>query len=602
MTEAPQVSTTIRRSGYIIEIEGTGVCVTFYPYDKDRTYYALLAKCKEMGQDLTSNIENYDVRYERHNIDIQLTEIYREYYDELENKRIRDEDQLLIISYSKIKQKFMDQTGRCFAVTEKDNHDEIVNLDSEEFDGFLLKIFHTGEKRLISKDKRNNVKALLKAHTTEIRTLYNRIAKIGDVIYYNLHNEQGQCVKRRREGWKIIDNPLLFWPADPSTEQTPPDRDYDGGRRYLREIIDKSTIKHPHQKLIDEVFTVSLFIPDIAHPMVIPIGPAGSGKTMHFRVKKLLVDPITNFDALVQKLPKDEKDRRVTIYDNFLSFFDNESMLRYYEMDELCMWVTGYSKTIRILHTTDERRTYSGKRSIGINGINIPVCNSDIMSRCFVTEHASLVSDADGKDDKDSKTERLIERESKYLTNIRQIVSPTLGYIFDILVKALQTFNEVDTEMKPTDRLADWTVWGETIARALGYDKNEFVDAWELNKETQSYALIRNNSLAILLIKYAFNKRPEPEFAIEPDDLLKELKTFAVEIGVDYNADRGLPKNAIWLTRKINMIEQDLKVAGLIIDEAKSNERLIRIFKNYKAFDQQQQKQKELEALHKTGY
>ncbi|MGI8832493.1 MAG: hypothetical protein ACR2IS_07640, partial [Nitrososphaeraceae archaeon] len=111
-----------------------------------------------------------------------------------------------------------------------------------------------------------------------------------------------------------------------------------------------------------------------------------------------------------------------------------------------------------------------------------------------------------------------------------------------------------------------------------------------------------NNSLAVLLIKYAFNKRAEPEFAIEPDDLLKDLKAFAAEIGVDYNADRGLPKNAIWLTRKINMIEQDLKVAGLIVDEAKSNERLIRIFKNYKAFDQQQQKQKELEALHETGY
>lgn len=99
----------------------------------------------------------------------------------------------------------------------------------------------------------------------------------------------------------------------------------------------------------------------MAHPMAIPIGPAGSGKTVHFRVKKLIVDPMNNFDALVQKLPKDEKDRRVTIYDNFLSFFDNESMLSYYEMDELCMWVTGYSKTIRILHTTDERRTYSGK-------------------------------------------------------------------------------------------------------------------------------------------------------------------------------------------------------------------------------------------------
>lgn len=51
MTEVPQVSTTIRRSGYIIEIEGMGASLTFYPYDKDRTYNAILAKCKELGQD-----------------------------------------------------------------------------------------------------------------------------------------------------------------------------------------------------------------------------------------------------------------------------------------------------------------------------------------------------------------------------------------------------------------------------------------------------------------------------------------------------------------------------------------------------------------------
>lgn len=169
-------------------------------------------------------------------------------------------------------------------------------------------------------------------------------------------------------------------------------------------------------------------------------------------------------------------------------------------------------------------------------------------------------------------------------------------------MKALQTFDEVDAEMKPTDRLADWTVWGETIARALGYDKNEFLDAWNLNKETQSYAVIRNNSFAILLIKYAFNKRHETEFSIEPEDLLKNLRSFAEEIDVDYHADKGLPKNSVWLSRKLNMIKQDLKIAGLVIDETKSDERLIWIRKDFNTYNQQQQKQKKLEDLEDRDY
>jgi hypothetical protein len=592
MTDAPQVSITIRRTGYLIEIEGVGASVTFYPYDRDKTYNALLEKCKEVGEDLTSNLEDDEVNSERRNIDIQLTGIYKEYYEDLEAGLIRDEDQLLIITWSQIKQSFKDQTGRFYAVIRKDDYNVIINMDSEDFDGFLLRIFHEGEKRFITREKRNNVKALLKAHTIEVRTLYNRTAKIGNALYYNLNNEQGQCVKITKEGWGIVENPLLFWPADPSTVQIPPDRDYDRNRRYLKELVEKSTMMHKHQKLIDEVYTVSLFLPDIAHPMAIPIGPAGSGKTMHFRVKKLLVDPVNNFDALVQKLPKDEKDRRVSIYDNYLSYFDNESMLSYDEMNELCMWVTGYSKTIRILHTTDERRNYSGKRSIGINGINIPVSNSDIMSRCFVSEHKSLDSPI-AKDGKDSKKQK-IERESKYLTKIQETIPQLLGYIFDTLVKVLQTFDEVDKEIDPLDRLADWIIWCETIARALGYSKNEFLDAWRINKETQSYAVVRSNSLAILLVKYAFNKRSETEFSIEPDDLLKDLKLFAAEMDIDYNIDRGLPKNAVWITRLINMIKQDLSVAGLTIDETKSNERLISIHKDYKTFDKERQKQKEL--------
>ncbi|MGC2571073.1 MAG: hypothetical protein WA364_06130 [Candidatus Nitrosopolaris sp.] len=295
-------------------------------------------------------------------------------------------------------------------------------------------------------------------------------------------------------------------------------------------------------------------------------------ESMHLRIKKLLVDPRESFDELVEKLPRDERDRRVAIFDNYISYFDNESMLKYDEMDELCMWVTGYSKTIRILNTTDERRTYSGKRAIGINGINIPVSNSDILSRCFINEYLLIPG---GKDGKDSK----IERETKFLDGIKEMVPETLGYIFDILFRVLQKFDEVDSEVKSTHRLADFIIWGETISRVLGYDKNEFIKAWESNTETQHLSVIYNDSLATLVIKYAFNKRSEKEFGMEPDELLKELKSYASETDVDYSSDKQLPKNAVWLTRKLNTIKTDLVSAGLEIDETKSNERIIWIKK-----------------------
>jgi ABC-type phosphate/phosphonate transport system ATPase subunit len=68
------------------------------------------------------------------------------------------------------------------------------------------------------------------------------------------------------------------------------------------EIFDKSTIKNYYQKLIAEVYVISLFISDIAHPMIIPIGPKGSGKSLLLRLIALIVDPRDKVEALVQRL------------------------------------------------------------------------------------------------------------------------------------------------------------------------------------------------------------------------------------------------------------------------------------------------------------
>jgi hypothetical protein len=575
------VPVSIKRSGFILEIEGTGASITFYAYDKDRTFDAIISKCQELGLDLTlDDIRKQDdvIMAERHNIDVQLTSIYKEYYEKLEAREIRDEDQLLILANSQIKHRFRDQTDRFYAVIIKEgngnSHQEIINMDYEEFDQFLIKTFYDSEKRLIGKDKRNNAKTLLKAYTMERRLLYDRIARVGDDIYYDLNNDPWQCVKIAKDGkWDIVDNPLLFRRISDNRLQVLPDRDYDHSRHYIREIIENSTIKHEHQKLIDEVYTISLFIPDIAHPIIVPIGPRGSGKTMHLRIKKLIVDPRETFDALVEKLPRDDRDRRVAIYDNYISYYDNESMLSYEEMDELCMWVTGYSKTIRILNTTDERRTYSGKRIIGINGINIPVSNSDILNRSFISEFTAVPDGTDGKDSK-------LVVEYEYLSKIKADVPYILAYIFDIVAKTLQKYDQVAAATKSNHRLADFVIWGETISQVLGHHKGEFLKAWKLNAETQNLAVIHNNSLATLVIKYVFNKRPEMEFSIEPEDLLKELKDYADDIGIDYHNDRQLPRNAVWLTRKLNMIKSDLRTAGIIIDPIKSNERQIWIRKD----------------------
>jgi hypothetical protein len=180
-------------------------------------------------------------------------------------------------------------------------------------------------------------------------------------------------------------------------------------------------------------------------------------------------------------------------------------------------------------------------------------------------------------DGSDGISESKLIPENEFLDNFKNEMPEILGYIFDILVQVLQKYDKVKKEIRPNHRLADFVVWAETISRVIGNENNAFLDAWKKNVETQNLVIIQNHSLASLLISYAFNVRPETEFEIEPQELFKGIREHANSKGIDYQYDKYLPKNASHLSRQLNYICDDLRVAGLIVttDIQKSNRRYI---------------------------
>jgi hypothetical protein len=98
----------------------------------------------------------------------------------------------------------------------------------------------------------------------------------------------------------------------------------------------------------------------------------------------------------------------------------------------------------------------------------------------------------------------------------------------------------------------------------LGNEDNAFLEAWNLNVKNQNLILINNNTLAQLVIGYVYNDHPEIAFEIEPQELLRDLRFYAVNHQIDY--DKYLPQNPSWLSRNINSICNDLVEAGLVID------------------------------------
>ena len=83
----------------------------------------------------------------------------------------------------------------------------------------------------------------------------------------------------------------------------------------------------------------------------------------------------------------------------------------------------------------------------------------------------------------------------------------------------------------------------------------------------------------IFVFLFAFNDLLGTDFEIEPQELLKDLRIYAMNHGIDY--DKFLPRNPEWLSRKINSICNDLVQAGLIIepDIRRDHKRYIRFKK-----------------------
>jgi hypothetical protein len=574
-------ATRLKRINHLIEVEDPDLSVTFHPTDPDKTFSALITRCNE----LYPGYQWTEIQYR--DIDRQLAEIYKDYDESRNKRRISEADHLVNLAMSRIKRQFKDQTGAFYAVVEKNGHDELLDMNSEAFNRYLSKLFYDIENRVISTSSINNSKRVIESFTTKPQTIYNRLAKIGNTIYYDLNNEQRQCVKITKDGWLIDKNPLLFLSGNPNREQVYPyqkDLLADKSRRPVRDLINRFFFKHEYQRMIAEVYAIALFIPDISLPIILLAGPRASGKTLFLRSLRQIVDP-RPLEALVERLPREDKDRRVAIYNSYFACFDNESHLSSDLMDEICAMVTGVSMSVRELYTTNEIRTFSVKRALGITGINVPITNSDALNRTFIAEMESI------PDGFEENTESKLISENKMIDEIKSLIPDILAYIFDVLIECLKRYEEVAAQIKPNHRLADFVIWGELISRVIGNNENEFLNAWYQNVQQQNVTVVQNNTFAGLVIDYVFNFHyNQTEIQIEPMQLYLDLRNRAEDRKLDINRAKWFPQSPEWVTRKIQEIIVDLKAADILVEIGRDcNRRWIRfkkVQKNSSKIDQ----------------
>jgi hypothetical protein len=375
---------------------------------------------------------------------------------------------------------------------------------------------------------------------------------------YDLTNKNWEFIKITSNDWQVLNDGIFFRRYNNQQAQVYPDRDYEPDifDKFMKLVNIKADDKD--SILLLKCYVISLFIPDIQKAVLILHGSQGAAKSSLQELIKMLVDP-----SIVKTLtfPRDLNELIQQLSHNYVTYYDNVSIIKSWISDQLCRAVSGSGSSKRKLYTDDDDIIRSFKRCIGINGINLAATKPDLLDRSIII-----------------KLERIEDGNQRSPEDIweafEEIRSQLVGYILDILVKVL-AYKENNPDQKfKLSRMTEFAKYGEIIARCMGYKDDDFIEAYKRNKEIQTDEIVDSSQVATVIMCMMFEKYGEfegdlrQEWIGTPTELYGEIKSIVDtekwNLNID-TKDKYWPKSASSLIRRLNEIIPTLKEKDLEI-------------------------------------
>ena len=431
-------------------------------------------------------------------------------------------------------------------------HRETLSINSSAFKHWLSHSYYSEYKKAPNNNALEDaIRALIgqALFAGECMRLHNRMMREDSTIWYDLVDEKWRAIEITAEGWRVVENPPTLFKRQ--QHQAPQVEPKVGGD--VRDILRFVNITDEKQQILFLVLIISYFIPGFPHPIIYSYGPQGAAKSTLSKVSRKVVDPS---QIEVVSLPRKEEELVQTLAHHYLLFFDNVSNIEGWISDVLCRAVTGGGVSKRQLYTDDEDIIYNLQSNIGINGIELAAGKPDLLDRCVLFELSRVQERVD---------------ENDLFVAFEQELPKLLGAIFSALSRTLAIRPSINKEgIKPLPRMADFTIWGCAIAEAIGYTKEQFLNAYRSNIGQQNDAVLADHAVATALIDFMADRE---SWTGSASDLLKELKCAGENL-----ADE-MPKRANGLSKELRKLKSNLEEAGLIVKWSKGTKRTITITK-----------------------
>lgn len=501
-------------------------------------------KCKEQGHDIDLEDDFHPSRTELGLKPIAEGKIHNNSRKD-ENSTIENLMDFLLKKKSRIVISSND-SSRVYASIHVNEHQETFEIDSKATKTlrWFKATYYKETREIHSEESFKQALDIIKGQAfysekTKTENIPKRISFDGYEFHYDLVSPDWKFVKISKENIELVGqniNTPIFSRSKNQSEQISPNF-----------LFDVNPIKEFCKFIkIDEFFgihLITMFIPNIACPITVIVGPQGSLKSSQSAFIKKVVDPSgTKKEEQLSHLPKSIDDLNIHLNNNYLVAFDNISWISDETSDTLCKAITGAGYSKRELYSNDDETILKFRGKIILDGITINIDNGDLNERSIIYNSETI-----------DKKDRLGDTEAEQI--FRKLLADLLGQIFVTLQKALRIYDSIKEELKELPRMADFVIWGESISRALGYDPNKFLD-WYEAKISSGFEIQNETSPLIPFL----NEQKIDNQWIQVKDLYHRFNEYA-DLNHFDKSSRNFPKTSgrvrAYLTRAKPLLDQN---------------------------------------------
>lgn len=370
-----------------------------------------------------------------------------------------------------------------------------------------------------------------KAQKAEPQVTALRVARMNtETVVLDLGDVTGRVVMVTPDGWDIVDrSPVLFRRSELTGTLPVPTRG--GSLESLRQLVNITEASWP----LMVSWLVAALLEDIPHPILMPIGEQGSGKTTAARLLVQTVDPSP---APVRSSPKDDEAWAVAAAGSHLVALDNISTIAPWLSDALCRAVTGDGLIRRRLYSDSDLTVISIRRVILLTSIDPGALRGDLADRLLPVELEQL-----------GPTQR---REDEALAREFVGLRPAiLGALLDVLAEVLAVLPGIQLEQMP--RMADFA----KVAAA--------VDATQSMESLAAYNTL-GKRLAAEVVESDYVGKAVRALMVGRDTPWTGSASDLLEAIRPEHPPKGFPSDGARLSGKLKRVAPALRLLGIDVD------------------------------------